>query len=428
VIGTVKARRRWLLTWRALLVLAGTAALPFDRAAHAQISQRPAPASEHATAQQARAFFEIGAQAYGVGDYVAALDAFREAYALEKRPGLLFSMAQAHRRAFFASNDGQHLRGAIEGYRAYLSTAAQSRRPEAEHALAELVPLGNSVTASTGDSQQPKASTKLMIASFTPGATLRVDGVLAPHLPYVAAVTPGAHQIELSAPGFRSQVRELLVPEGAALALELRLEELPGTLAVTGTAGSQVWIDGRLIGSLPLPPISLSARPHQVSAGQVGHRLLTRKVSIEADRIAKVDLSLVHTWQRDMSHVLLWSGAGLLLAGAGTGIAAYSRQLSASSLHEARSRGETLTSEWLDRYERARSQRDQLRVIAWSLGGAGLANLLLGGTLFIFDHPEAPALLDPGDPAPAPTSVSTELIGSAGWGDGRFGIEARGEF
>jgi hypothetical protein len=428
VSGTLKARRWRRLTWRTLLVLAGTASLPLDRAAHAQISQRPPPASERATAQQARAFFEIGAQAYGVGDYVAALDAFREAYALEKRPGLLFSMAQAHRRAFFASNDGQHLRGAIEGYRAYLSTAAKTRRTEAENALVELVPLGNSVATSTSDSQQPKASTKLMIASPTPGASLRVDGVLASHLPYVAAVTPGAHQIELSAPGFRKQVRELLVPEGTALALELRLDELPGMLAVTGTPGSQVWIDGRLIGSLPLVPISLSARSHRVSSSQVGHRLLTRKVSIDADRVAKVDLSLVQTGQRDMSHVLLWSGAGLLLAAAGTGIAAYSRQLSASSLREARSRGETLTSEWLDRYERARSQRNQLRVIASSLGGAGLAGLLLGGTLFIFDGPEAPALLDPGDPAPAPTSVSTELIASAGWGDGRFGIEARGQF
>jgi hypothetical protein len=79
-----------------------------------------------------------------------------------------------------------------------------------------------------------------MIAFPTPGASLRVDGVLASHLPYVAAVTPGAHQMELSAPGFRKQVRELLVPEGAALALELRHEELPGMLAVTGTPGSQV--------------------------------------------------------------------------------------------------------------------------------------------------------------------------------------------
>jgi hypothetical protein len=106
VSGTLKARRWRRFIWRALLVLAGTAPSPFDRAAHAQISKLPAPASERATAQQARAFFEIGAQAYAVGDYVAALDAFREAYALEKRPGLLFSTAQAHRRLFSRATMG----------------------------------------------------------------------------------------------------------------------------------------------------------------------------------------------------------------------------------------------------------------------------------------------------------------------------------
>ena len=64
--------------------------------------------AETAEARGARAFFEIGAQAYDRGDYDGALEAFKEAYARAARPGLLFSMAQAHRRAFFAGNDPQH--------------------------------------------------------------------------------------------------------------------------------------------------------------------------------------------------------------------------------------------------------------------------------------------------------------------------------
>ena len=130
---------------------------------------------ETAEARGARAFFEIGAQAYDRGDYDGALQAFAEAYARAKRPGLLFSMAQAHRRAFFVSNDAQHLASAVELYRKYLESGDQARRRDAEEALEELVPLTGTVARAETKDEPAARQGKLMIASSTPGATLYVD-------------------------------------------------------------------------------------------------------------------------------------------------------------------------------------------------------------------------------------------------------------
>ena len=53
--------------------------------------------ADDAAVERAQALFNVGAQAYAQGDFSGAIDAFEEAYRVSQRPGILFSIAQAHR-------------------------------------------------------------------------------------------------------------------------------------------------------------------------------------------------------------------------------------------------------------------------------------------------------------------------------------------
>src|SRR5258706_11656922 len=78
----------------------------------ARAQAAPAPAE----AADARLYFNAGARAYAAGKYPAAIRAFEEAYRIEPRPGLVFSIAQAYRRQYFIDKAKQNLVEAIEHY------------------------------------------------------------------------------------------------------------------------------------------------------------------------------------------------------------------------------------------------------------------------------------------------------------------------
>lgn len=74
-----------------------------------------------------------GKQLYAEQDYEAALEAFYAAYQLRPSPGLLFLMAETHRRL-------RQGRQALETYRQYLSAAprlSSARRAHVERSMAE---------------------------------------------------------------------------------------------------------------------------------------------------------------------------------------------------------------------------------------------------------------------------------------------------
>ena len=70
--------------------------------------------------ERARTFFNAGAAAYEVAKYRDAVRSFEQAYELSPRPQVLFSLAQAERKEFFASNNAAYLRRAIQHYKEYL--------------------------------------------------------------------------------------------------------------------------------------------------------------------------------------------------------------------------------------------------------------------------------------------------------------------
>ena len=162
---------------------------------------------------RAKEYFRAGAQAYAVGEFDAAVQAFEQAYALVPRPAVLFSIGQAERRQYFLNHQRQHLERAVQMFRRYLEQDPQaSRKVDAVQALSELEPL----LVSTAPARQPEAPvpqaptpTRVMVYSAAPNARISLDGEDATVSPLVREVEPGKHRVRVSAPGLLDSERAL---------------------------------------------------------------------------------------------------------------------------------------------------------------------------------------------------------------------------
>jgi tetratricopeptide (TPR) repeat protein len=84
--------------------------------------------AEDADEMHAREQFRVGQTAYSRGEYAKALTAFSEAYGLQPAPGLLFNIAQCHRKL------GNYERAAVF-YRQYLELSPSSENSARVRAL-----------------------------------------------------------------------------------------------------------------------------------------------------------------------------------------------------------------------------------------------------------------------------------------------------
>lgn len=145
------------------------------------IASSPEARGQTEDLDRAKTFFQAGAQAYAVGQYNVAVQAFEQAWELAPRPAIIFSMAQALRRQYFVDRKQENLERAINLFRQYLEMVPDGgRKVDAVQALSELEPLA----AHLAPGQQPerlaaKAHTRVMITSTTPGARISFDGAAA---------------------------------------------------------------------------------------------------------------------------------------------------------------------------------------------------------------------------------------------------------
>lgn len=375
--------------------------------------------------EQARAFFEIGAQAYERGRFSEAIEAFTNAYARAPRPGLLFSIAQAHRRAFVASGDTSQLASAVEHYRAYLASPPPlPRKRDAELALARLVRLARSAARAEVD-DRANDSSRLMVSTGTPGALVQIDGGEAiTTLPHVATIAPGTHEVTLTAPGHAKQTRQILVPAGAAFALDVDLQPLPGSLSLTGLDGSEVWLDGRLVAGLPVERLPVGAGPHQLVVRTRGRLSYGRRIQVAPERDTRLDVVLEYTRQRYVSWAFLAASGACLLSSGVLALVSLREQGVARNLADTRDQERPLLASELDAYERAARQRDRYRAasIGTGLAGAGLG--IVGALLFAFDTPPVPSAPRPeGDGVEAPA-----IEALTGFDSSVVGWRLRGQF
>lgn len=367
-----------------------------------------------AQTDQAKTLFNAGAQAYEAGQYAAAIQAFEQAYKLAARPGILFSIAQAHRKQYFVTKSPDELRAAIKGYRQYLAEVATGgRRSDAGAALVELEPLAGKMDMNAASASAPPAATRLMVSSQTAGAVISLDGQKPLEVPLIAEVKPGKHSIKLSAQGYFEEARDIEVAPGSVAALDIPLRDKPGRLTITANSSAQVSLDGRFVGTTPLSqPIDVEPGRHLLVVTTNGHRAYSHEIEMGRDEDKKVDVKLDSTGQRVASFVLMGLGAGGAVAG-GVLAALAVRQQSLATDFDNQRHTSTIRCDVrsagcapLDDYHNAIAKRDDLRRFA---GITLAAAALVGGTgvvLFAFDQPSLSALPTRRDdgkkPAPAP--------------------------
>lgn len=426
MIPRARTRRRAPLALLALALLGGVA------------RAETTPSAEDTA--KARSLFDAGARAYDSGQFDAAIQAFEQAYAITPREGLLFSLAQAHRKQHAVSRDPRNLAAAVDNYRKYLARVKEgARRKDAAEALEQLEPLLSSAGAAAA-SQPARRATIVQISSNTSGAMVSIDGEAPAPAPLTREVAPGVHKVKLSAPGFHDEEQSVEALAGRFLPFTYPLREKPARLEVSGPDGAEVSVDGRFVGEIPFTsPVELPAGRHFVTVGDNGHRTSGTELVLGRGESRRLDVELYATGQRTAAWVTLISGVTILAAGGAFGAIALAREGDAQDVLD-RAASSPISRADVDLYEEARADRDGFtRASAATLAGGGLVTLVAIG-LFAFDSPEplASRRIDttgppssPGPAAPAPAAPagptlelgvvpSLGLHGGAGHLVGRF--------
>lgn len=386
-------------------------------------------------ADEARTYFEIGAKAYQAGRFVDAAQAFEEAYKRSNRPGLLFSLGQAHRMEHAARNNPERLRDAIHYYEEYLAKEPQGKRAaEAADALSRLRPLASAAGEKVAPAT-PAAPSKprVMISSPTPGVKVTFDGRAVSH-PFIQEVQPGKHKVVLSAPGYETYEREITVDATSGTPpLDIPLEERPALLVIQAPDGAEVAIDGRLQGVTPLPPLPVPSGKHFVSVTLNGKRPFSERVTLKRGEKRTLSASLESTGQRTASWVLMGVGAGGILAGGVLGFVALNKQSEAEDILNATREQGNQSPGSLSRYDDLRQSRDDFRMAAVISASVGAGLGTLGFMLYAFDPAKAPLPpaedAVPGQPTgPTPGAPSMEISAAPLWAPGFAGGGVLGRF
>lgn len=348
--------------------------------------------------EKAKTYFAAGAQAYSVGQYTAAIQAFDEAYRMAPRSAILFSTAQALRRQYFVDRNRAHLDRAIELYRRYVNEVPQGgRRNDAVQALSELEPVAArlDLASEVGSAElrnRALPDTRLMVSSPTRGARISVDGKAPLAAPYIAEVEPGKHRVRVTAPGHYDDEREVVTVRGGLLAFDVRLRERPGWLHVLVEDGARIYVDGRFQGEAPLSrAMQLSAGRHMVSVVRPGYDGSSQEVLLERGKTKTLMVELQPSTQRNVSLVMLGAGGVSLVVSAGFFGQAFERQQAAEEVLDRKSES-NITAEDLDVYDAARRDRDQLRRAGKVALSTSLALGVVGGLLYWFDTPQVPSV------------------------------------
>jgi len=340
--------------------------------------------------------FDAGAKAYQQGDFKAAIQAFEQAYKIDQRPGLLFSIAQAHRRQYAVDRRAGHVAIAIKYFRDYVVTVQQGgRRADAVAAMNELEPIAQMLEREGQllPLEDSTPVTRVVVSSPVADATIVVDSEKEPKtLPFIAEVSPGKHTIRIAKAGYAPEERTVEVAAGGVTALDIGLKELPGKIAISGPPGASAWVDGRPSGRLPLSgPVEVAAGKHDVRVSLSGYEEHREEVDLDRGQAGSVTASLKLTLQRKVAFGLAGGGALSLITGAVLGGVALAEQGTASSIKKDIDAGKVVCREAecpeLDRYNGALDRRNTLGGASVTFLGAGALLAASGVLLYLFDAP-----------------------------------------
>ena len=354
-----------------------------------------------------------GAKAFEEGRLEEAIDHFEQTYRYSGRPGPLFSLGQAHRHLWEQHKDDRQRRLAIMRFEQYLLVDPEGRRKlEAERWITTL--QSQSELEDLGE--PAPLFTRIGLTSRTPGASASIDGGAFAKLPITPDVVPGHHEVVVTAPGFREQRRDVEVPEGSTVPMELTLEPIDAQLSVRGPIGAELWIDGERVGRLPTRgPIALTPGAHQVGVAQRGRTLFVRDLDLDRGESQRIDARLEPTGQRKVALATIVVGTTGSAASIVLMALALDFQRRAKAVQDDRSDDGVGEATW-DRGAQIAHRRDGLRTAALATGITGLAVLATGIVLWATDRP------------PVASQLHRRVRASVDAGRGFAGASLRGSF
>jgi formylglycine-generating enzyme required for sulfatase activity len=110
---------------------------------------------------------------------------------------------------------------------------------------------------------------------------------------------PGSYRVIAEKAGYRKLEQNIEVGKDTEATFRFALEKLPGLLTVSAKpeVSARVLVDGKSVGTTPLPPIELSPGEHQVTVSAERYRDFQARVVIEGEgALATVDAELTPLW------------------------------------------------------------------------------------------------------------------------------------
>jgi hypothetical protein len=345
------------------------------------------PPAEDAV-EQAKTLFKVASRAYEAGQYTLAIDAFEEAYQLAPRPAIAFSLAQSHRRQYTVDGDQRKLRRAIELYRNYvMESESGSARVMAEQHLRSLEPLLERLEQGARAVPE-KSRTQLIVSSPTAGAIVRVDDGDAAELPAIFDVDAGKHKVTVEAPAHYEQTIETVAVAGRLVPVDVQLVEKPAGLRVHAPDGAEIAVDGRFLGTAPLPrAVEVSPGKHLLAVTDLGKNPYTEEIDLSRGQILERSVMLDTTTQRIVAYVFIGAGVLSLAASLGAGILALGAQDKAKKIDDKIDGMQSLTEAEARAFQDHLADRERFRIGGGILAFAGGVLAGTGVLLFYVDAP-----------------------------------------
>jgi hypothetical protein len=371
---------------------------------------------------QAKANFAVGARAYDQRKFRLAVDAFQASYQLAPHAAILFSIAQAHKRLYFAEHADADLRQALTYYRRYVKDEPDGRRvEEASTSISDLeavaarkgISLTEDVAPSVPDVAAPA---RLLISTAINSATARIDDGSPVELPSRIETTPGKHRVTIEAAGYVPYTTEVVLQPGEPYPLDAPMVQLPARLTVPLEDGTRIYVDGRLVATTPVArPLEVPPGERNLSFARKGSDPLSMTVKLAPGEARAVSADLRTSDQRTGSYACFAIGGGLAIGGgvlAGFAVARQNRALAITSKES------NITPSERAEQTRAGEDRDLYRGLA--VGGFSGAGVLAttGLLLYLLDNAEpqatnqAPA--QPDEKRPFDLSVGLDFSPSFG--------------
>lgn len=343
------------------------------------------PALADENTDQAKMLFSAGAAAYEKRDYTQAIQAFEAAQRLAPRPAIVFSLAQAHRRQYYAEGKAEHLKAAVDGFREYIKEVPRGGRHE--DAMQALQELG----ANADRGHEADVASVSINSSGTRGAHIVVDGGMPSEPPLIGPLGTGSHRVVISADGYVTETRDITAVAGKMIALDVPLREKPAHVALNAPGGAKVDMDGRPMGDTPLSaPIETTPGVHLLSVMKNGHEAFVREIELGRGEDRRIDAPLPASKQRKIALAMIGTAVVAGVTSAAFLSVTLVEQAQANALANIQAT-RALTKEEGASYSDLRDARNSWAVATAATFAGGVTLGVVGLLLYAFDTPRADA-------------------------------------